>query len=363
MHSIAPQLKAPYSTMDWRQKFINAIAPYNLTTSTLLSGKEYIPHLLRPKILYRYSKYERNYFEVACDNVLYLSEPNKVNDPYDLYANIDAIKILEWVGPLFDNRSPRDIITELNHGGLQTPYGHILQRFFNEIRKVCSLQPNCKDLDECINFGFKNNFKRVMRYASFSEVHDSSPMWAYYADGHKGYCLEYKVRDFACGPINFENENFYSALMPVVYTEIPFDGNSYLRNTKQPSKEIFEKIEKYAFILLVILCLQKISLWSHEKEWRLILSSKEEKIYIPENDSPVRLSAIHAGARMHDDQFNELRELAKRFNITFYRMGVDRETFQLCSERDSENLFPREYPCRHRSSTPIPNFLLLFPPS
>lgn len=287
---------------------------------------------------------------MACVNELHLSHPAKVNDPYDLYANIDATKILEWLAPVFGKDSRDEFINALRARKIEVS-GHILKRFFENIDgtfKGCRIGLAPTEIDECINFIFKSNFKYEMQYASFSEIHDSSPMWAYYANSHKGYCLEYTILDKAWSLYRSDDGQLYSALMPVVYTERPFDGNKYLQNTI--SGEIDAgKIEKYGFTLMAILCLQKILAWSHEREWRLILSTDRKKPCICEDISPVRLSAIHAGIKMSDDDFEELKTIAKQqkqHKIHVYRMGVHKDTFQLCSERDvsAEEIFAREYP-------------------
>lgn len=346
MSSIAPRLENLQPDVSWHQELINEIAPYNLVKSGLLSGKPHIPPVNRPERLYRYSSYKKEYIEMACSNNLHLSLPSQVNDPYDLYANIDATKILEWLAPIFGQDSCSKFISVLMTGKFQA-HGHILQRFFNNIQYTCNrciTDLMCTDLNECINFIFKSDFKNVMRYVSFSENHDSPPMWAYYANSHRGYCLEYTMLDDAWSLRSSDAGQLYSVLIPVVYTERPFDGNEYLRNTNINKIDI-SKIEAYGFALMAILCLQKIFVWSHEREWRLILSTDRSEPCICKDISPVRLSAIHAGIKMSDRDIKELTMTAGQYGIPVYRMGVHKDTFQLCSERDvpTKAIFAREY--------------------
>lgn len=341
MYPIAPSLENPRPDSGWHQDFINAVSPYNLGNSALLSGKSYIPIEHRPKRLYRYSSYQKEYVEMACQNELHLSEPSNLNDPYDLYANIDATKILDWLAPYFDLTGYADFISYLKENSFRGN-GHILPRFFDNIRYTydkCIANRAFSDVGECVDFIFKSDFKSVMRYASFSETCDNSSMWAYYANNHNGYCLEYELLDEAWLPRDFSG-SIYSALLPVVYTDIPFDGNEFLRNTMVKD---LSKLDAYGFALLVVLCLQKMSVWCHEKEWRLILSSETDVSKVSSQLSPVRLSAIHVGLKMEEPKVNELTMVAKTSAIPVYRIGVHKDTLHLCSAKDTpvSLIFPR----------------------
>ena len=76
----------------------------------------------------------------------------------------------------------------------------ILKLLFGEqeFAKVSLLpeQERCK----CIVDTLREVFS-ILRFACFAERHDSNPMWAHYADNHRGVCLEFRfMRPLPKGP-------------------------------------------------------------------------------------------------------------------------------------------------------------------
>ncbi len=335
MQSVAPILKNPRVDAPWHQEFINRIGPYDLSKSGLLSREPHIPLAHRFQKLYRYSSYKLDYLKKACIGGLHLSNPQRLNDPYDLYANISVMRILEWLAPLHGAKSNKELI-QLIQRNIPDGCGHILRKFYTNVKNSCEHYGNgftAGNDYEHLESIFKGSFKAEMSYASFSEVNNNSPMWAYYGDSHFGYCLEYEPKDCAWHPNQFGTGTAYYALMPVIYTEIPFDGNEYLQKTIMAHTDIVG-VEQIAFILMAILCLQKLTVWSHEKEWRLIASADDTGESIPHHASPLKLSAIHAGLCMPEEHVLEIRKYLSSTDIKFYRMGIHKDSLQICSSKN-----------------------------
>lgn len=159
-------------------------------------------------------------------------------------------------------------------------------------------------------------------------------MWAYYGNSHLGYCLEYEPKDDSAWRLNqFRSGAARSALMPILYTETPFDGNEYLQKTMSEEAKSLE-VEQIAFTLMAVLCLQKLRVWSHEKEWRVIVSVDGATGSLPSLESPLKLSAVHAGLCMPGGHVDEIKQHLSTTNIKFYRMGVHKDNLQICSSKD-----------------------------
>lgn len=92
----------------------------------------------------------------------------------------------------------------------------------------------------------------------FSEDNASTLMWSHYADSNKGICIEY---DF--NTLQSESILKYS-LFPVAYTASPID-------VKDLMGENGRNVYEYPIDAAVLCCsLNKASIWSYEREWRLV---------------------------------------------------------------------------------------------
>ena len=101
------------------------------------------------------------------------------------------------------------------------------------------------------------------RVACFSEINDSILMWAYYADGHKGVCLEYSPSE-----LDLENPEYqavFQGLKKVYYSETQYNKTEYIHSQNDVNATFFNKA----------LC------WAHEQEWRLVLEKNINKVKFP----------------------------------------------------------------------------------
>ena len=102
-------------------------------------------------------------------------------------------------------------------------------------------------------------------------------MWGHYANKHNGFCLEYDVSLFS---------SELQLVMPVVYTQKPFDASMIL--------DMRGIDDKYANLCPSLF---KSMDWSYEKEWRLVLPNMEYKT------APCK-SAKGSKARKEDSMLN-----------------------------------------------------------
>lgn len=140
-------------------------------------------------------------------------------------------------------------------------------------------------------------------------------MWSHYADGHKGFCIEY---DFSC-----ETEELLDILiLPVVYSsERPKFPWSVALAVDKDANGV--KVEGARAMLRSLLT--KDNAWCYEDEWRIIslCSTGIENIKMP----PV--SCIYIGALCNEENKAKLIEIAKDLDVPIKQMVVDRGEYKL----------------------------------
>lgn len=133
-------------------------------------------------------------------------------------------------------------------------------------------------------------------------------MWSHYADGHKGFCIEYDFKDLK----NINN------LLPVAYsTDRP---SIPLESIYNCSKDMSTEVAK----ALLIALLTKDNIWEYENEWRIIISATEGK-----NIEMPPISAIYLGVEMPEGDKKKLIEIASKKKIPVKQMVVDRGVYAL----------------------------------
>ena len=157
------------------------------------------------------------------------------------------------------------------------------------------------------------------RIACFSEVNNSILMWSYYANKHKGVCLEYTPTE-----LNLENENerrLFNGLQKVFYSENQYNQMHYFSYSGDNNDVFFNKAQ----------C------WAHEQEWRLVLADNKKKIKFP------CLTGIYLGVNFRkeysslktDDYFMKVINCVCKPNnkLTLYEAKLDGEKYQINFEK------------------------------
>ena len=157
------------------------------------------------------------------------------------------------------------------------------------------------------------------RVACFSEVNDSILMWAYYADGHKGVCLEYTPAEL---DLNIpERETIFKGLSKVYYSDTQYNKMEYIHSENDVNSVFFNKA----------LC------WAHEQEWRLVLEEDIEKVNFP------CLTGVYLGANFRQTHVNGspsnnfvdlIRTVMKsKRKIQVYEAKLDNDRYRLNFEK------------------------------
>ena len=231
-----------------------------------------IAHYYRPKRLYRYFPFDEYWKDNVQNGTIVFNSAYNFNDPLDSRWYLDYEKIITN-RVKDDNGDPNEI-----------------KEFFELMGKKNAITLYEEDLLP-LHDGF--------RISCFSETPCSNIMWGHYANKHNGFCIEYDVDKLV---------KKVKPIMPVVYTEAPFDASDII--------DMRGITDKYVNICPVLF---KSKDWSYEKEWRLIIPKNEnDKVFY---HFPEAIIGIYLGFKtLSNKSADELETIANNMNIPVYRM-------------------------------------------
>lgn len=290
--------------MEWKDKYFDALFPFDERVQKLpyfLKGqKEYrakldslIPDRKKPdwdlaknllisnlpSMFYKYRCVNDYSISSLQNDTLWMSRPCDFNDPFDSVLKEDT-KCLEI---LYDAMVNCNIITSEQRDEL------------NEIFSLLGIQ----------------RLQKTVLVGCLSESNDSILMWSHYADSHKGFCIGYIGNEV----FDYNKNN----LFPVFYSEAnPQISDSALG---------FDNAGLYAI-------LRKDKQWKYEKEWRIIIETKQvnggENLLLP------KAKAIYLGARMNMEDKKHVISIGESKNMDIYESVLDTYRGKLVFKRVNE---------------------------
>lgn len=147
-----------------------------------------------------------------------------------------------------------------------------------------------------------NRLRNHTYISCFSETSESFIMWYYYANGHKGYCIEYDFQGLS--------DMIYSkksgSLMPVHY------NNTFNNINVNPTFATLIKSEEWAF----------------ENEWRIIHPDISDEEYV--NIIGPKPQKVYAGCLLKetDTLYKELKQYCRENEVQFIHRRVS-DTYYL----------------------------------
>ncbi len=188
---------------------------------------------------------------------IWFSKPAQFNDPFD--HRIIPFEISEA-----DSRDWARLYTDLKDintaRGLHLPFPGPNEEFRSKVKT--SYQK-----------AYEERVQRLQErgVACFSAKNDDILMWSHYADGHRGFCLEF---DTLYPP--------FSQALPVIYSD------------SFPVLDLSEGVIQDIPELLVTNMTTKSACWSYEQEWRIFQLEGNREIHI----EAASLTAIYFGCEM-----------------------------------------------------------------
>jgi hypothetical protein len=323
VRSPLPEYATPYYYLynmvaDWKIELVAALL--NRDSAAMVSIKQ--PFI--PKRLFKYCPLNDYSLKNITDSSIWLSYPEKVNDPYDTSITV-SIKRLgndsfrngnywenlkKYKGEYDFTDDERNFINESDDCA-EAFKSLLIEKYpynKNFIEVVLKEQDERKHREALDNFN--SHQRNQLRFCSFSERLDSVLMWSHYASNHTGICIEY---DFSTMP------NLLQFLYPIIYDNIFFDWTPHMDD---PMKGNAAKI---------IAAIHKAKDWEYEKEWRL-LSGRENNVTTIMTTLPkIKPTAIYFGSKLDFDSkiFEELKKQCESQKIPASEMILSRVKFQM----------------------------------
>ena len=214
------------------------------------------------------------------EDKIWLASMSSLNDPFEFSVNLEFNDLAKKVFP----------------------------QKTNDMRWVAAAQKSKEEFDELEKQYCE--YKQKISVFSLTEELKSILMWSYYANGHKGYCIEYSAEDFL--------KCFRQFLLPVSYQDETINAFSiYSRNGFNPSYE-----------LAIRTIITKSTEWSSENEWRLIKTIPRCKAPGLECKSPTP-TAIYLGCQSSEWLYDQMIKICAKKKIPLYKMKKSQTEYRL----------------------------------
>ncbi|WP_270427496.1 DUF2971 domain-containing protein [Fusobacterium mortiferum] len=312
------------------------------------------------------------------------SIPSEFNDKFEGVPFLDIKELMREIDDFkLDNPMVLLMMELILNNNLPLEYRKIL-----DLTIVENMKKNIKDYQEKGIKIDENEFKRfkkelknfILNILSFSQVnikqlnqfrnivcfttdYKSTLMWGHYADSHKGFVLEYDLKDYIKKCLNIEctsknkciNLGLKPLIAPIIYEENRKQGNIYI------FQEILNKLNQSInstssyitldYLFLTKCLLRKSKEWEYEDEWRLFSSIysnndiEKYKVVLPDKKSLdynlIRPKAIYMGIDIPPKRKKDLQILCKALEIPCYQMAVDQYSDKF--EIDTEEELKKKY--------------------
>jgi len=280
---------------------------------------------------------------------------DKFSDRYDSFIFVDKKRIQENIRLAFTSQMLEKLIGSAKNGELPAfiakQWGtemttHILDFYKHPPVDADTMSKMLTDeflpqFIEYIKSGFSLEEDRIRKdkltkIACFTEYVNSKFMWDLYADGYKGFALEYDFTGFhhngcaVCQETGCDKRN-YSSLFPVLYSDIRYDASLLVE------KLIIQNILKQYGIKecppfpdqlywYKAYLYKDIKEYSHEHEWRMInrCIATQNRDFSDISDQGC-LKAIYYGPCIEERYRAHLSIIAKYRGIKEYMVDVDEE--------------------------------------
>lgn len=295
----------------------------------------------KPKKLYQYQGINNYSLQNLKNHQIFFNSPLNFNDPYDCLHTIkveplsinsiaqtfgetyDSIELEKLTTKILDNSINRQELFEFNIT-LAKKQGKPID-FINRLSEEIQNEKNFESLKEEAKMIITEQLNSIIHkiidktqkdmasnygISCFSETNDDLQMWAYYGDGHKGFCLEFDTSTETFTKVKKVN---YRENAPIISYEALIGS---------------EETNSDEDIIEILLC-TKYAQWKNEKEWRLIHREANTKF----GYSSKSLSGIYFGAKIDKTNMEIIMTILKSQNpfVKFYCMEKDLSSFKIKS--------------------------------
>jgi hypothetical protein len=282
-----------------------------------------------PKKLYRFRAIETpKQFDYVVNEIrngyLYLSRPEDFNDSFDSLSILSGNSYYDYFKDYlgFNPEIPKnlyDFVYKLEEtNGCKIDFSQLVKAmgFYKDTMNVMlKKNENTSSMQSILEYNaFINSQLRQIRIACFTEQLRNMPMWAHYANNHRGICLLY---DTTTNMGMLHKDRFYK----VQYRNQIFDA---VYESIQYDRRLYSMLEECV--------ITKHADWSYEKEWRLVyhpahLFACKEDVPMNYHDSGmlidfIRPSSIYLGWRASDELCSLMRKAVEGIDIKIIKIKM-----------------------------------------
>ena len=314
----------------WQRQFIRHLFPYS-ASHLQIEQAFLVKHLHIPSLLYKYRDFTDTHLDALKRGVLYMSSPNRFNDPFDTTVYFDPSRFIVEDLPAHELIKRAKTRDEL-FGSQETWHPEPIKNPIRQsdwLRKIMAdvlrdeplemrdaLETFLADLNDQKYREMRQKMSNWLRSGfsvlSLSDDPTSILMWSHYSNSHQGFCIEY---DFGSLPPTDLRRRM---CFPVLYRGKRTDATRYMANTG--ATDFNNLFGQY-------LCLLKDTSWSYEKEWRIVhtigADYANREIHMP------RPSAIIVGSAAKSDDVEVMKVYCAATGIALKRAVQSDSTAQI----------------------------------
>lgn len=317
---------------EWKKELISCLAPAKGSDleipKALLIKDKFIPERV-----YRYRKINEFLFDELRNSYVWLTNPNKYNDPFDSAHYIDFAKISKNVmkgnlDGILKLCNLKDLLSEDEKNNVDNSEDAMASLFDiiwkkngekdenlppkSEVKKVIE-EIISKQHEELLEKSSVYNQEQLLT-CSFSERYDSTLMWSHYADEHKGVCIEYSTEWE-----NVPKNPLKLLLYPMIYQEELLDL-TYIQEEFVKSKDLNN--------MTALLCaIHKSKEWEYEREWRIVhlmgANNHGQQFYMP------KPSRVILGVRIGQQEKERIINECEKLDIECVSINKSRKKYEL----------------------------------
>lgn len=257
----------------------------NLYYSGHYNDAETIKNCHIPQKLYKFEPFEKQRIETLVNRKIYVSHATSFDNPYDTKGFfIQKDKIMK----------------EYNEFNKKDEFSLSAEEYYEEIIKKSK-------------FWFEKCW-----ISCFTEELYNFPMWYYYADKYKGYCVEY---DFS---VLKNTDEFKQSIKPVIYLSRKYDMTNIYKCVFNPGKILNGESSTY-YLLHTLGNTLKHESWKFQKEWRYISFDDDFKLSGKTIDNLVTPTAIICGNKMNEKNYDQMKKIAIHYGCPIRKVEIYEE--------------------------------------
>lgn len=158
---------------------------------------------------------------------------------------------------------------------------------------------------------------------------ENLPMWAHYANNHRGYCVKYRVENKR----GVRNVIYEPSRIPISKILAAFITNA---QKFEKGEGNLSELNFYSSVLQEMFFVKHIS-WANEKEYRIVYPDEKIDKGIRLDTSVVGLRAeeIICGFKCADEHVNRLSDIAKKLSIKCMKCEISDVAFTVYSNKQN----------------------------